>query len=165
MQTEILHLPEIKLVGITCRTNNTHLFESDVTTNKIAATVQKYFHQGLSQKISHRSKPNTTYCVYTNYESDFTGDYTYFIGEEVTNFNDPFPGFVSLTIPRQNYLKFNVGPGKMPDICIQAWKNIWAMTPVEFSGERAYLADFEVYDDRSNDHQNAIFDLFIGIKK
>ncbi len=32
-------------------------------------------------RITHRKKPGTTYCVYTDYKSGAAGDYTYFIGE------------------------------------------------------------------------------------
>lgn len=164
MQKTTTQLLEIKLVGITCRTNNAHLFESDPATNPIAATVQNYFHNNLPAKIQHRKNPGTTYCVYTNYEGDHTGDYTYFIGEAVTNLNDVQAEFSTLIIPAQIYSKFTIGPGKMPDICIQAWKEIWTMTPADLNGKRAYFADFELYDERSNDHQNVIFDIYIGLQ-
>src|SRR5689334_12497858 len=123
MKQTIVHLAEIKLVGITTRTNNTHVFESDPSTNKIAATVQKYFHGGLAEKIVARKKPGTTYCVYTNYESDFTGEYTYFIGEEVTFFTQIKEGFETMTIPSQAYVKFTNEPGPMPSVCIDMWQN------------------------------------------
>ena len=81
MQKATVTLTELKLVGITTRTNNSQIFERDPSTNKIAATVQKYFHNGLAEQIKDRKNPGTTFCVYTNYESDVNGDYTYFIGE------------------------------------------------------------------------------------
>ena len=165
MKKTITPLPEIKLVGITTRTNNTHLFERDPATNKIAATVQKYFHNGLAEKIVARKKPGTTFCVYTNYESDFTGDYTYFIGEEVTSFKDVGEGFETMTIPVQNYAKFTNKPGAMPAVCIDMWQNIWKMKATDFGGERAYIADFELYDERSVDHNNVTLDIYIGISK
>lgn len=157
-------LPEIKLVGITCRTNNQHIFEADPATNKIAATVQKYFYQQCGDKIKGRKKPGTTYCVYTNYESDCTGDYTYFIGEAVSAFEDIPEGFETLIIPAQSYAKFTNPPGPMPAVCVDMWQNIWKMTATDLGGERAYLADFEVYDERSQDHQNMILDIYIGIR-
>ncbi|CAN5273222.1 GyrI-like domain-containing protein [soil metagenome] len=165
MQKTLTQLQEIKLVGITCRTNNTHIFEANTSTNKIAATVQKYFHDGLSNKISNRSNPGTTYCIYTNYESDFSGDYTYFIGEEVNSFEEVGSEFEKLLIPSQSYVKFTNQPGPMPDVCINMWKEIWAMQPSDLGGERAYIADFEIYDERSSDHKNVTLDIYIGIKK
>lgn len=164
MKKEIKTLSEIKLVGITTRTNNAHIFEPNPATNKIAAIVQKYFHEALAEKIVHRKKPGTTYCVYTNYESDFMGDYTYFIGEEVTTFVDLPEEFSKLTIPVQNYAKFTNGPSPMPEVCINLWQQIWQMKPEELGGERAYIADFEIYDERAIDHQNVILDIYIGVK-
>jgi predicted transcriptional regulator YdeE len=165
MKKTIATLKEIKLVGITTRTNNTQIFERDPSTNKIAATVQKYFHNGLYEKIKDRKSPGTTFCVYTNYESDVNGDYTYFIGEEVTSFENIDNEFETLIIPSQNYAKFTNQPGPMPTVCIDMWQNIWKMNASDLGGERAYIADFEVYDERSVDHNNVILDIYIGIKK
>lgn len=158
-------LPEIKLIGITTRTNNAQLFEGDPSTNKIATTVQKYFHENLPEKIENRQKPGTTFCVYTDYESDINGDFTYFIGEEVTSFDKIPEGFTSLIIPPQDYSKFTNQPGPMPDVCIDMWKNIWQMDNTTLGGERTFIADFEIYDERCADRDNAILDLYIGIKK
>lgn len=158
-------LKELKLVGITTRTNNAHIFERDPSTNKIAATVQKYFHNGLAEKINARQNPGTTFCVYTNYESDVNGDYTYFIGEEVSSFDGIDKEFETLTIPVQNYAKFTSHPGPMPTVCIDMWQNIWKMSASGLGGQRAYIADFEIYDERSSDHSNVTLDIYIGIKK
>ena len=84
MKKQTIVLPEIKLIGISIRTNNESEINPD--TGKISGLVQRYFHQALYEKIPHRKKPGTTLCVYTDYESDHTGDYTYFIGEEVESF-------------------------------------------------------------------------------
>jgi predicted transcriptional regulator YdeE len=156
MQKTIAHLPQMKCVGITTRTN------SDPSTNTIAATVQTYFHNGLSEKIMARKNPGTTFCVYTNYESDFRGLYTFFIGEEVNAFEELEEGFETLIIPAQNYAKFTNQPGPMPAVCIDMWKRIWEMDAATLGGERAYIADFEVYDKRALDHQNVVLDIYIG---
>ncbi len=162
MQKTTIQLPEIKLVGIMARTNNT--LEIDPLTSKILSMVQKYFGEELSEKIVDRQKPGTTYCVYTDYASDVTGDYTYFIGENVISFDDLPEGFTKLTIPAQNYVKFTNGPGSMPYVCKSVWQRIWKMTSEEFGGERAYLADFEIYDERARDRNNIILDVYVGIK-
>lgn len=158
-------LGELRLVGITTRTNNAHIFEADPSANKIAATVQKYFHNGFSEKINGRKNPGTTFCVYTNYESDVNGDYTYFIGEEVVSFDQINDELEMLTIPVQNYAKFTNEPAPMPAACIDMWQDIWKMKTSDLGGERAYVADFEVYDERSSDHNNVTLDIYIGIKK
>lgn len=161
MQKTLTQLPEIRLIGITCRTSNMN--EMNPSTRKISSITQKYFYEHLSENIPNRKTPGTTYCIYTNYESDFTGDYTYFIGEEVNSFEEILDGFGRLTIPAQTYVKFTNGPGSMPDICIRSWQEIWAMTSIDLGGKRRYVADFEIYDERANDPQNVTLDIYIGI--
>ena len=162
MQKTVTELPEIKLLGILCRTNNTA--EMNISSAKIAPTIQKYFRQALGEVIPNRKNPGTTYCVYTDYESDFTGDYTYFIGEEVKFEGDSMEGFSSIIIPAQNYAKFTSKPGIMPEVCIDVWQNIWKMKSGELGGKRAYLADFEVYDKRALDPSKTVLDIYVGVK-
>ncbi len=162
MQKTVTELPEIKLLGILCRTNNTA--EMNISSAKIAPTIQKYFRQALGEEIPNRKNPGTTYCVYTDYESDFTGDYTYFIGEEVKFVGDSMEGFSSIIIPAQNYAKFTSKPGIMPEVCIDMWQNIWKMKSGELGGKRAYLADFEVYDKRALDPSKTVLDIYVGVK-
>ena len=163
MQQSLIKLPEIKLVGICVRTNNQQ--EQDKMQGKIFPCVQRYFHSQLADKIPQRKKPGTTFCAYTDYVSDYTGDYTYFIGEEVVFFAPTLPeGFERLVIPEQQYVKFTTPPAPMPDVVINAWSKIWTMSPKQLGGTRAYKTDFEIYDERASDHQNIVMDLFIGIK-
>ena len=162
MQKTVTELPEIKLLGILCRTNNTA--EMNISSAKIAPTIQKYFRQAVGEEIPNRKNPGTTYCVYTDYESDFTGDYTYFIGEEVKFVGDSMEGFSSIIIPAQNYAKFTSKPGIMPEVCIDMWQNIWKLKSGELGGKRAYLADFEVYDKRALDPSKTVLDIYVGVK-
>ena len=83
-----------------------------------------------------------------------------------THLNEQFDTkFENLNIPPQLCAKFTVGPDKMPDVCINAWQQIWKMSAADFGGERAYIADFEVYDERSSDHNNVTLDIYIGVKR
>jgi predicted transcriptional regulator YdeE len=162
MKKESVALPEIKLVGISVRTNNKQ--EIDKLNGNIFPCIQKYFHQGLAEKISNKKKQGTTFCAYTDYESDLDGDYTYFIGEEVSSFDVVPEGFQTLVIPEQKYTKFTNGPAPMPDVIIDVWTKVWEMSSEEMGGKRAYKTDFEIYDERAADHQNIILDLYIGIE-
>ena len=118
-------LAEIKLVGITARTSNAREVNPD--TAKIVATLQKFFGNGMQAQIPGRKNPGRVFAVYTHYESDEHGDYTYFLGEEVKDFKSIPQGFESLTIPGQTYMKFTSDPGPMPAVCIDMWQNIWKM--------------------------------------
>lgn len=161
MQKTLLQREEIKLVGITTRTNNRA--ELDPKIGKILPCIQTYFHQNIAARISHRLHPGTTYCAYTEYASDHNGDYTYFIGEAVDSLTDIPDDLKTLVIPAQTYVKFTTGPGSMPDIIRKPWQQIWQMSPHELGGKRSYHTDFEIYDERAIDHQNIILDIYIGI--
>jgi len=154
---------EKKIVGLKLRTNNKT--EANHLEGKIFPCIKKYFHENIAALIPNRLNPGTTYCIYTEYESDHHGDYTYYIGEEVSSFSDVPSHLVTLTIPSQKYVKFTNGPGAMPEVVRKPWLEIWQMTPKDFGGERRYLADFEVYDERASDHQKIILDIYIGIQE
>lgn len=111
MQKTETSLPELNLVGLTCRTSLRD--EMDPSTAHIPEMLQKYFATQSSVKISDRLTPGVTYCVYTNYESDYTGEYDYFVGEAVSSFKDVPENFSQLTIPAQHYVKITAGPGPM----------------------------------------------------
>lgn len=163
MQKKEIWLPEIKLVGIKGRTNNRN--EGDPSKAIIGSTFHTYLSNHIASTIPHRKNPGVMYSVYTDYESDFTGDYTYFLGEEVTALEETETRLVPLVIPAQCYLKLTCGPGPLPEICIKSWQEIWKMTSKDFGGDRIYIADFEIYDHRAQDPTQAIFDIYIGIKK
>ena len=91
-------LSEIKLVGIKAFTSNAR--EMNPETAKIGATMQKFFGSGMQEQIFRRKNPGTVFAVYTNYESDENGQYTYFLGEEVSDFANIDQGFETLTILR-----------------------------------------------------------------
>jgi len=162
MKKELANKSEIKLVGLTARTNNKN--EMDPQTSKIGGLASRFWGQNIANQIPHRKNPGVTLSVYTEYESNEHSDYTYFIGEEVSSFEDVPSEFQKLTITAAKYQKFTTPSGKMPEVVINAWQQIWKMTSDDFDGNRAYVADFEVYDQRASDPTNASLDIYIGIK-
>jgi len=162
MRKELAYKSEIKLVGLTARTNNKT--EMNPQASKIAELAGRYWNQHMANQIPNRKNPGVTLSVYSEYDSNEHGDYTYFIGEEVTSFENLPSGFQKLTIPAAKYQKFTTLSGKMPEVVINAWQEIWKMTSHDFDGDRAYMADFEVYDQRALDPVNTSLDIYIGIK-
>ena len=124
----------------------------------------KYFAENCAANINNRTQPGVTHAVYTDYDSDEHGDYTYFIGAQVDSFDDQPGDFEQLTIPASQYQKFTTGPGAMPGVVISAWQAIWQMDAEKLGGQRSYIADFEVYDERAADPENTVIDIFIGLK-
>lgn len=163
MEKNSAKLGEIKLVGLKVRTNNKA--ELGSLDGKIFPCVQQYFHQHVFEKIPNRKNPGTTLCVYTEYESDHTGDYTYYIGEAVKSFDGVPEGLETLIIPAQKYAKFTTEPAPMPNVLTDAWTSILNMSSEDLGGKRAYRADFEVYDERAADHSKIVLDIYIGIEQ
>jgi predicted transcriptional regulator YdeE len=161
MQKVLISKPKIYLVGLSVRTSNAQ--EIDKLNGKMFPMVRRYFHEPVAEKIQNRVKPGTTFCVYTDYENKEEGEYTYFIGEEVSSFDFVPEGLKTLTIPALSYAKFTTPPAPMPAVIMDAWQEIRA--DVDLSGKRSYQADFEIYDERSSDHQNIVMDLYISIEQ
>lgn len=155
--------PEIKLAGLKVRTNNAA--EMNVLTAQISPLVLRYFSQGTPELLPHRQNPGVTLCTYTDYENGIYGNYTYFVGEAVTSFEALPEGLETLIIPPQNYAKFTTEPGIFPLILIEAWQKIWQLSDQELGGKRLYQADFELYDQRAQNPQNAALDIYIGLEE
>lgn len=165
MQKTLVTLPAITLIGITARTGIQ--FEMSPMTSKIGPCAQRYFAEQLADKMVSRINPGSTRCVYTEYENDHMGPYTFFIGEEVENLDDSTfivpEGLTKLVIPAQAYAKFTTESGPMPAVVIQAWQKIWQMKPEELGGKRAFTADFQVHDERSANPMGTVLDLYVAL--
>lgn len=161
MQKKLLQVAEIKLVGLSVRTNNRQ--EMDPSMAKIGSVMGQFFGQNIASSIPDRQHPGVTIAAYTQYDSDEHGDYTYFLGEQVTAFTQVPTHCHTLTIPAAHYQVFTTPVGPMPQVVIQAWQNLWQMTPENLGGSRAYRTDFERYDERAANPQQACLDIYIGI--
>lgn len=101
---------------------------------------------------------NSIYAVYYNYEGDHTAPFSYFIGCPVSKETRLPDGLTELTIDEGEFEKV-LAKGPMPGCIGQAWQKIW-----ESDIPRAFKADFEVYDERSADWNDAEVDIFISVK-
>lgn len=162
MYKEKTVLGNITLVGLSTRTSLKN--EMNPETAKIGKMATTYWSEQIANQFKHRVSPGITYSVYTDYESDEYGEYTYFIGEAVKSMDDQdIEKFDHLYIPPSHYQKFTTEAGKMPEVVIAAWQDIWRMTPADLGGNRRYIADFEVYDQRATNPNQTIIDIYIGI--
>lgn len=162
MKRELVNKPEIKLMGLSVRTNNQN--EMNPQTARIRPLVDKFYRENIAAKIPERKHPGVTLVAYTDYDSDEFGNYSYYIGEETLSLDKVPEGLKTLTIPKSHYQKFTTPTGIIPEVIISAWQKIWQMTAVELGGKRAYGVDLEVYDQRAKDPHNAIVDIFINIR-
>lgn len=148
------HLDTIYLTGITLPEKTTNAEGKSM--HDIGKLWQEFEKGGWFAKIPERTE-NNVYAVYHNYDGDHTQPYAFFIGCRVQP-GAPVPeGMESVVIPSGNFAQFTA-KGKIPDCIGSTWHKIWKSDII-----RAYKADFEVYDERSQDFDNAEVDIFIGI--
>lgn len=163
MKKQTIQLPTLNLVGLTIRTNNKDEMNPDSA--KIGKLAGSYWQTQIANQIQHRTHPGITYAVYTEYESNEHGDYTYFIGEAVDSLaGQDLSQFKTITIPESKYQKFTTESGQIPEVIISAWQKIWAMHTDDLGGKRKYIADFEIYDQRAATPNQAVIDIYIGIE-
>ena len=119
---------------------------------------QEFETRNISSQISNGSE-REIYAVYYDYDGDHTKPFSYFIGCRVSNNMETPEGLEMLTIPESDYQEI-VAKGKMPDCVASSWRQIWYSDI-----PRAYQYDFEVYDSRSVDWQNAEVDIFLSVNR
>jgi hypothetical protein len=83
MEPTIVQKEGIIIMGIATRTLNAH--EADPATARIPGMWQRFFTEHVEEQFSQRINPAVHYAVYTDYESDYTGAYTYILGSAVSS--------------------------------------------------------------------------------
>lgn len=145
MEYEIVELPQMTVRGLGCRTSNT----APDMSQKIGGLWKSFF-GGVFQSIDKKASPYT-YGVYSNYATDFTGEYDMTVGCHVTE-DSGSDSTVTTVIPEGKYAKFTLHGDAQKDI-YAFWCRLWFM-PLD----RAYTADFEEYVSEND------FNIYISIK-
>ncbi|SFU07965.1 Predicted transcriptional regulator YdeE, contains AraC-type DNA-binding domain [Algoriphagus locisalis] len=144
-----------KIIGIATRTSNT----SAKAAEDLGALWGKFFEEQIGGKISGKVSEDI-FAIYTDYESDYTGEYTCLIGYQVGSLENAAEGLVAREFDGGKHIKF-VAAGKMPEAVVETWQKIWAK---DSELERKYTADFEVYGAKSQQGDNSEVDIFIAVK-
>ncbi|HTZ49728.1 MAG TPA: GyrI-like domain-containing protein [Verrucomicrobiae bacterium] len=157
----ILHEDEFSVVGIEVRTSNAKEMAGN---GVIGKQWQRFFQEGVLQKIPNKASGNI-YAIYSDYVSDRNGEYSFTLGAKVLPGTTPPAGFVLKKVPTGSYAVVTTETGPSGKVVSQAWQRVWVMEDRhELGGARAYRTDFELYDQRASDPQNAQVDLYIGLK-
>jgi len=127
MKPEIVHVEEFRVIGVAARTSNAR----EMTGDSAIATLWGRFAGG-----------GAPVALYTDYESDKDGEYTFVLGVRAAADAVAPEGMEARTVPAGRYAVFVCGRGPAAQAVMEAWRRIWA-TPLD----RAYGTDFEVYDD------------------
>jgi len=148
------------VVGISARTTNAKEMTADGVIGKYWG---RLFQDGLIAKIPNKADENIV-AVYTDYASDHSGEYTYVLGARVKSASEIPEGMVAKTIPTGKYVVFTSEQGPAYQTVPQLWQKINSLPKTAPGGDRAYKADFEVYDERARDPQNTVVEVYVGVK-
>ncbi len=140
----IEQLEPFLLVGIKTRTTNAK--ETSPITASIHGHWQRFFAENVAMQIPNKAANNKVFGVYTDYESDMRGEYSLVIGCEVMEAGNIPEGLCAVTIPAGKYMRFPA-IGEMPRAVIDAWGEVWRYFADTTLHQRAYTADFELYND------------------
>ena len=142
------------IIGISVRTTN----ENGKSGKDILELWTRFISEDISKQILNKVN-DTIYCVYTDYEKDHTKPYTAILACEVSNLNFIPNGMIGRRIGEGKYEKHIAKGNVTMGAVFDEWLKIWAL-PIS----RAYTVDFEVYDVRAQNPEDAEVDIFIATK-
>jgi predicted transcriptional regulator YdeE len=145
--------PAFLVVGIARRTCNT----DERSMEDIPAVWQEFFSINAAGDIRHQTVPPVMYTVYSDYEKDWTGEYSFLVGCGVDRLNDIPAGMEARQIPAQTYAHF-VARGEMPQALLEVWTSVW-----QSDLPRLYTYDFDVYDHRFTRPNKKEVDVFVAV--
>jgi predicted transcriptional regulator YdeE len=160
MRQESIDTP-FYVAGYLIRTNNA---DEAGGKSKIGPLWQRFLQENLAGRIPHRAD-NVLTVVYSDYASDEKGEYDYLLGARVTSIDRLPAGMSSKRVEPATYAVILTDKGQMPGVLQTAWARIWQMSTVELGGRRAFVTDYEIYDQRSADPANAQVEIHIGVQQ
>lgn len=147
-------IPGFHIIGLAVRTTN----QNGQAATDIPALWQRFLAEQVASAIPNKTD-GSLYCIYTGYEGDHTLPYTTLLGCKVSSLDDIPEGLTGQSFAGGSYRIFTVS-GKLADgIIYQAWERIW-----EAGMPRVFTADFEVYDERAQNPEDATVAIYIAVK-
>jgi len=147
-------VPSFHIIGKAIRTTN----ENGQAATAIPQLWQAFFSGQVAAGIPAKTD-TAIYCVYTDYESDHTKPYTTILGCKVDNLDSIPEGLTGITIGGGTYKVFSPEGNIAGGLVFNEWTKIWAM-PLD----RAYTADYEVYNEAALSDPDAVVDIFIAVR-
>ena len=119
----------------------------------------QFFTENIIEKIPNKIS-SYILCIYTDYESDYTGEYTTIIGVPVSTLAEVPSGLIGREFEAGNVLKF-VAKGEMSSAVVNTWIDIWHR---DKELNRKYSYDFEVYGENSNNGDKSEVEIFVAVR-
>lgn len=149
------NIESFKIIGIETKTTN----QNGKASEDLGKLWEQFFTLNVPSKIVNKESDDI-YAIYTDYESDYTGEYTCVIGMKVNSLEQVPNDLIGREFQNGKYQRFTA-KGEMPNAVVKAWKEIWSK---DKELNRKYTADFEVYGESSQNGENSEVEIFIAIK-
>lgn len=149
-----IKIDSFHVIGISVRTTN----ENGQAAKDIPQLWERFMSEGILERIPNKTD-NSLYCIYTAYEKDHTKPYTTILGCKVDNLNEIPDQMVGKIIESASCQKIVAKGNLLHGAVYNEWVKIWSSDL-----ERIFTTDFEVYDERSLDPENAEVDIYVAVK-
>ncbi|WP_225037325.1 GyrI-like domain-containing protein [Winogradskyella sp. SM1960] len=149
------NIENFKIIGIETKTTN----EDGKASDDLGKLWEQFFAKNVPNQIVNK-KSDEIFAIYTDYESDYTGEYTCVIGMKVHSLDKIPDELIGREFESGKYQKF-IAKGEMPSAVVETWKDIWAK---DKELNRKYTADFEVYGGKSQNGENSEVEIYIAKK-
>lgn len=146
------------VIGIALRTTN----QAAIADGTIQKMWGRFFAESILLAIPNKID-HAILALYYDFESDKSGQYTLLIGARVSSIDEVPAGMIAWRVPAQKRAVFLSEAGPVGKVCFELWQKIW-MLEDQNKLDRVYGADYELYDERSQDPHNARVAIHIGIK-
>ena len=145
---------QFSVIGISTRTTN----ENGQSAQDIPKLWNKFLTENIAEKIPNKAD-NTVYCIYTDYEKDYTKPYTTILGCKVSSLENIPDGLIGKFFDAATYSKHTAKGNILQGLIFNEWTKIW-----NANLDRAYTADFEVYGEKAQNPENAEVDIYVSVK-
>ena len=156
MEPKIISKKAFSVIGIELKTTTRE--------GKNFVEIPQFWQQVIQKKqiknIPNKKQPDRVLGICMDFRAD--GAFSYIIGSEVTHTDNVPDDMVSREIPEANYAVFTAR-GKMPDSIQNTTKYIYREWLPKSKYQHAHSPEFELYDERSGDSENAEVDIYIPI--
>ena len=144
-----------KVIGISIRTTNAN----NQSQQDLGKLWGQFFAENIIETIPNKIS-NHILAIYTDYESDYTGEYTTIIGVPVSTLDEIPSGLIGRGFEAGNFQKF-VTRGELPNAVVNTWIDIWQR---DKELNRKYSYDFEVYGENSNNGDKSEVEIYVAVR-
>lgn len=154
MNYKEITLGDFKVIGLSVRTTN-----KDYKAQKdIAQLWENFINNNILSTVPNKVSDDI-YCIYTDYENNFMGEYTTILGCIVSKEENIPDNLIVKDISACSYHLYTT-EGKLPKCVGKTWQHIWQQPDTH----RKYKADFDVYGKDAQNPDKAKVYTYLSVK-